>query len=704
MDKSRRLSRDMISAPISVEHIAHVGPSGVSGVQGAPQQPHNPLSPREAHPLPPTLPTAAAGKGKPAGISREMISKPMNLEHRVHVNQDTQNAEAILIGANSAYTGTASATKESNYVVTSASSSKENLKVTTDEKPKILKVLLSPFQSRKAKPPPSPTSPRANQGAAGATEDKPEGVSLRQRRQEKHVSLVTVERSIATKIFFEQYFDKLNRQGPVGYANRRQQFETQLQTQQSLPDDVKSTMRKVWHLQETDYMRRLRDRMSASEFETIKTVGHGAFGIVRLVREKSSGELYAMKILGKEEILRRGQECHVRAERDLMSEASEVSKWIVKLVYSFQDEEFLYFVLEWMPGGDLLTLLIRLDIFDEDMAKFYAAEMILAIEEAHKLGVAHRDIKPDNLLFDSEGHIRLSDFGLATDFHWAHDTSYYEEQRRTTMTQAKRLSNPDIGLDELQIAEEDADLNDSSLFAIPAHEKILDWRDKHRKKMAYSVVGTNNYMAPEVLTGTGYNKACDWWSLGVILFEMLFGYPPFCGKNRQETKLKIINWKKTLRFPPEPAVSAEAKDLILRLLTDKDHRLGTSPIGKIRADGTPIDPHADPPEEEPKHLTSASKLLRRGDADDLKRHPWFADMDWRALELGLVDPPFRPALRDFADTSCFDEVDEGQVAAVWGLADGGSGRPVLGKEEMEVLEMRKKLAFQGFTYRMKKRS
>ncbi|KAJ3107468.1 hypothetical protein HDU97_004064 [Phlyctochytrium planicorne] len=521
------------------------------------------------------------------------------------------------------------------------------------------------------------------------------------------VSMVTVERSIATKIFFEQYFDKMNRQGPTGYANRRQQFETQLKNNEDLPEEVKMRMRRVWHMQESEYMRKLRERMTVSEFETIKTVGHGAFGIVRLVREKSTGELYAMKILRKEEILRRGQECHVRAERDLMSEASEVSKWIVKLVYSFQDDEFLYFVLEWMPGGDLLTLLIRLDIFQEDFAKFYAAEMILAIEEAHKLGVAHRDIKPDNLLFDSEGHIRLSDFGLATDFHWAHDTSYYEEQRRATMNQARRLSDPDLLDVNVTTLGEDGssgsgeDMDAASLLAMlpPPHEKILDWRDKHRKKMAYSVVGTNNYMAPEVLLGTGYDKSCDWWSLGVIIFEMLFGYPPFCGKNRQETKLKIINFRKTLRFPPEPKVSQEAKDLILHLLCDKSTRYGSSPLGSIETDDLDTSSQIDPTEP----LTNASKLLQRGDAIDIKSHPWFRGVDWRTLENGMIEPPFKPVLRHQGDTSHFDEVNEDQVAAVWGLADG-KGEVTKDEEAEEVLRMKKKMAFSGFTYRLKKKN
>ncbi|KAI8843003.1 kinase-like domain-containing protein [Chytridium lagenaria] len=633
MDKPRRFSKDMISAPLTVEHVAHVGPgqNPTTGIQAA-------MSSIQISKEPPPLPDKPGKlKAGGGGINRDMISNPTNLEHRAHVEAGEKNAEAILVGVNQTYPGQSKEHKDATLKV-------ETKATNDDQKPHLFKSLLSPWQSRKTKV----TSPQQDTSP----------------RRETHVSMATVERSIATKIFFEQYFDKINRIGPTGYANRRQQFESQLKNN-TLPDDVKLRMRRVWHMQESEYMRTLRDRMTASEFHTIKTVGHGAFGIVRLVREK---------ILRKEEILRRGQECHVRAERDLLSEASEVSKWMVKLVYSFQDDEFLYFVLEWMPGGDLLTLLIRLDIFEEDFAMFYAAEMILAIEEAHKLGfivklsVAHRDIKPDNLLFDSEGHIRLSDFGLATDFHWAHDTSYYEEQRRTTMTQAKRLSDPD--LNKVPIDEEE-EYSEASLLALPAHEKILDWRDKNRKKMAYSVVGTNNYMAPEVLLGTGYNKSCDWWSLGVIIFEMLFGYPPFCGKNRQETKLKIINHKKTLRFPPTPPVSNAAKNLILCLLSDKDTRYGNT--------------YVIPPES---NLNSSSKLLLPGDATDIKSHPWFIGIDWKELENGVSVPPFKPMLSNCADTRHFDEVNEEQVNAVWGLADGG-GLVMRDEEAEKALAMRK---------------
>lgn len=199
------------------------------------------------------------------------------------------------------------------------------------------------------------------------------------------VSRATVERSVAAKIYFEQYFDRLYKSGPTARAKRRLQLEAEL-AKMTLTEGEKRGVRQEWLLKESERMRRMREKITVTDFESLKTIGHGAFGVVKLVRQKSTGEVYAMKILKKSEALKRNQESHVRAERDLLSEAAECANWVVKLVYSFQDDEFLYFVMEYMPGGDLLSLLIKLDIFDEDFAKHYAAEMILAIEEVHKLG------------------------------------------------------------------------------------------------------------------------------------------------------------------------------------------------------------------------------------------------------------------------------------------------------------------------------
>lgn len=150
--------------------------------------------------------------------------------------------------------------------------------------------------------------------------------------------------------------------------------------------------------------------MSADSFEPLKLIGRGAFGEVRIVRERRTGKIYAMKKLRKEDMIKRGQMQHVKAERNVLADVNY--EGIVKLYYSFQDTEYLYLVMEYLPGGDMMTLLMKKDILSEEETRFYLAQTILAIELIHKNGYIHRDIKPDNLLLDGSGHLKLSDFGL----------------------------------------------------------------------------------------------------------------------------------------------------------------------------------------------------------------------------------------------------------------------------------------------------
>jgi len=204
-------------------------------------------------------------------------------------------------------------------------------------------------------------------------------------------SLPTIEKSVAAKVYFENYFYGILKK-PSGRTKRRMQLETELENMK-IPDQDKREIRQEWLNLESDYMRLLRRRITINSFQMIKTVGHGAFGVVKIVRDIATGVIYAMKIMRKSDMLKKGQEGHVKAERDLLTAAAETAQWIVKLNYSFQDADHLYLVMEYMPGGDLLNLLIEKDIFEEEFAKFYVAEMVLCIEEAHKMGYIHRDIK-----------------------------------------------------------------------------------------------------------------------------------------------------------------------------------------------------------------------------------------------------------------------------------------------------------------------
>jgi serine/threonine protein kinase len=239
-------------------------------------------------------------------------------------------------------------------------------------------------------------------------------------------------------------------------------------------------------------------------------------------------DVFAMKVIRKSVMIRNSQEGHLRAERDFLV-ASAKSRWIVPLIASFQDHSYLYLVMDYMVGGDFLGLLMRHNILSEDIARWYIAEMILCIEEAHRLHWIHRDVKPDNFLISASGHLKISDFGLAFDGHWAHDQWYFTYQRHSLL---KRLGIQVEGDTEDQketqqatksasgAPQEDGILDDDWIH--PPASGLLGWRDRNQKRrMARSVVGTSQYMAPEVIRGHPYDGRCDWWSAGIILYEVV---------------------------------------------------------------------------------------------------------------------------------------------------------------------------------------
>ncbi|MBW0466650.1 hypothetical protein O181_006365 [Austropuccinia psidii MF-1] len=519
-------------------------------------------------------------------------------------------------------------------------------------------------------------------------------------------SFQTVEKIVSTKIFFERHYDAILKR-PKDRDRRKLHIEKEICCLNLTEEERKD----IWEAlteSETAYLRDIRCRIGVDGFTKLKIIGHGAFGVVSLVREKSTGQLLAMKQMKKSDMLRRGQEGHVRAERDLMTAASSLSRWIIRLMYSFQDVDHLYLVMEYMGGGDMLNLLIERDKFPESMAKFYTAEMVLAIEEAHKLGYIHRDIKPDNFLFDREGHIKISDFGLATDFHWSHDGAYYAHTRIALLH--KYGIDLEDGLPDLHkmdrtyfLEEELVNSARSAHNSEPKADRLLTIRDRRRKQMAHSIVGTNNYMAPEILKSKGYDHGCDWWSLGVILFEMLYGYPPFTSSSRQLTRSKILSWRTSLRFPPAPDVSRKANHLIQSLLCDRRERLGcktvrAAPFQRHQSQRTSIFAWG-ALENEPVQIRNEAK----GDdgAEEIKSHPWFQGIDFGSIH--LQTPPFVPDLKGETDTRYFDDnIDPATLAAPGQAGDVVTTRdPLLkhGTHGDEILETRKRHAFAGYTFK-----
>ncbi|XP_024962019.1 serine/threonine-protein kinase CBK1 isoform X4 [Cynara cardunculus var. scolymus] len=221
-------------------------------------------------------------------------------------------------------------------------------------------------------------------------------------------SSLTMEKVAAAKQFIENHY-KTQMKNIQERKERRWILERKLASS-DVPKEEQINLIKDLERKETEFMRLKRNKICVDDFELLTIIGRGAFGEVRLCREKKSGSIYAMKKLKKSEMLVRGQVEHVRAERNLLAEVA--SHCIVKLYYSFQDTEYLYLIMEYLPGGDMMTLLMREDTLKENVAKFYIAQSVLAIDSIHKHNYIHRDIKPDNLLLDKNGHMKLSDFGL----------------------------------------------------------------------------------------------------------------------------------------------------------------------------------------------------------------------------------------------------------------------------------------------------
>ncbi|KAK9979913.1 hypothetical protein ABG768_013320 [Culter alburnus] len=304
-------------------------------------------------------------------------------------------------------------------------------------------------------------------------------------------------------------------------------------------------------------------RMKAEDYEVVKVIGRGAFGEVQLVRHKATRKVYAMKLLSKFEMIKRSDSAFFWEERDIMAFAN--SNWVVQLFYAFQDDRYLYMVMEYMPGGDLVNLMSNYDV-PEKWARFYTAEVVLALDGIHSMGFIHRDVKPDNMLLDKTGHLKLADFGTCMKMN------------------------------------------------------------KDGMVRCDTAVGTPDYISPEVLKSQGgdgyYGRECDWWSVGVFLYEMLVGDTPFYADSLVGTYSKIMNHKNALTFPDDSDISKDAKSLICAFLTDREVRLG------------------------------------RNGVDEIKRHNFFKNDQWAWENIRETAAPVVPELSSDVDTSNFDDIEE----------------------------------------------
>ena len=337
----------------------------------------------------------------------------------------------------------------------------------------------------------------------------------------------------------------------------------------NIPKDKKEEIINEIQQKEKNRLQKIREKLTIQDYESLNIIGRGAFGEVHVCRNKKTNEIVAIKKIKKSVLFQKNQIKHTRDEQDFLSKIK--SNWIVELKCSFQEGDYLYLIMEYLPGGDLMNLLMIKDILKEEEAKFYLCEMVLAIEAIHNLDCIHRDIKPDNILIDKYGHIKLSDFGLA------------------------------------KIAD--------NIFK----EDIYNYKgNKHSRN--YSCVGTAYYVAPEVLNKSGYGKEIDWWSLGVIFYEMLIGYAPFCSKHTNEVCYKVLHYQNYLQFPNKIKISNLAKDLIYKLITDSDLRLG------------------------------------KNGSEEIKSHPFFKGINWKKIR--EMRPPFIPNLKNDYDVKYFEKFEE----------------------------------------------
>ncbi|AMD19395.1 HBR494Cp [Eremothecium sinecaudum] len=477
-------------------------------------------------------------------------------------------------------------------------------------------------------------------------------------RRPELLSKSAQEKAAAVKLKIENFY-----QTSVNHAIERNQRRVELESQllsQGWSEERKSRQLASLGKKESQFLRLRRTRLSLEDFNTVKVIGKGAFGEVRLVQKKDTGKIYAMKTLLKSEMYKKDQLAHVKAERDVL--AGSDSPWVVSLYYSFQDAQYLYLIMEFLPGGDLMTMLIRWQIFTEDVTRFYMAECILAIEAIHKLGFIHRDIKPDNILIDIRGHIKLSDFGLSTGFHKTHDSNYYKKllQEDEQSQNGTPLTKPMVS--GASAANRNTMLVDAIHLTMTNRQQMQTWR-KSRRLMAYSTVGTPDYIAPEIFLYQGYGQECDWWSLGAIMYECLIGWPPFCSETPQETYRKIMNFEQTLQFPDDVHISYEAEDLIRRLLSHSEERLG-----------------------------------RHGGAQELKNHPFFRGVDWDTIR--QVEAPYIPKLSSITDARFFPTDELENIPDSPAMAQAAKQREQMMKQGGAAIgaQAREDMPFIGYTY------
>ncbi|KAF2458120.1 kinase-like domain-containing protein [Lineolata rhizophorae] len=464
------------------------------------------------------------------------------------------------------------------------------------------------------KQPPSPSTTTASHAAASRQEPYRQQYQHTQPHQQSQKELTQkglsaeemqkaqkpgVKRlaNVTQLYFLDYYYDLLS------YVHNRQtrqvQFNEQVPPPPATPNDEYQAAMSKYLGRERANLRKRRTRLKHGDFQILTQVGQGGYGQVYLAQKKDTREVCALKVMSKKLLFKLDEVKHVLTERDILTTSK--SEWLVRLLYAFQDDRHIYLAMEYVPGGDFRTLLNHSGVLHNRHARFYIAEMLFCVDALHQLGYIHRDLKPENFLIDSSGHMKLTDFGLAAGFI------------APAKIESMRIKLEEVG-------------NVAVPFGRPMEERTAAERREGYRSMrerevnyAKSIVGSPDYMAPEVLKGEEYDFTVDYWSLGCMLFEALAGFPPFAGSTVEETWSNLKHWKRVLAKPvyedPNYYLSRRTWDLITRLV--------------------------------------ASKSCRFHSFGEIQRHEYFAEVDWARLREQRA--PFVPELDGETDAGYFDD-------------------------------------------------
>ncbi|KAF4471776.1 kinase DBF20 [Fusarium albosuccineum] len=441
--------------------------------------------------------------------------------------------------------------------------------------------------------------------------------------------------------FLDYYFDLLTYVG--ARQNRLAAFKAEYPAPPETDEGTHSQMWTKYTGRERANLRKRRVRLRHGDFQILTQVGQGGYGQVFLAQKKDTREVCALKVMSKKLLFKLDEVRHVLTERDILTTAQ--SEWLVRLLYSFQDEKSIYLAMEYVPGGDFRTLLNNTGVLSNRHARFYIAEMFCAVNALHELGYIHRDLKPENFLVDSTGHVKLTDFGLAAG-----------------VLAPSRIESMRVKLEK---ASEGAVPFGKPMDQRTVAERRESYRTMRENDVNYakSIVGSPDYMAPEVLRGEEYDYTVDYWSLGCMLFEALTGFPPFAGATPDETWRNLKHWKEVLKRPvwedPNYFLSNRTWNFICTCIN--------------------------------------SRTRRFSNIKDIYAHQYFAEVDWETLR--QTRAPFVPELDSETDAGYFDDFsNEADMAKYKEVHEKQQALETMAEREDQM----SKSLFVGFTFRHRK--